>query len=119
MSSHLASTPRVQDIENTVIKTQNGAAIKIKDIATVTQGAKIRLGQIGRATHRADGAIIDNPTRSKESCCCKKAMTPTLCWRAFTTRSRSSTATSDHTGILPKGVKIVPFLDRSNLVGSR
>src|SRR5450631_4283771 len=51
---------RVQDIENTVVKTQNCAAIKIKDIATVTQGPKIRLGQIGRATHRPDGSIIDN-----------------------------------------------------------
>ena len=51
----------VQDIENTVVKTQNGAAITIKDIATVTQGPKIRLGQIGKATHRPDGAIIDNP----------------------------------------------------------
>ena len=38
----------VQDIENTVVKTQNGAAISIKDIATVSQGAKIRLGQIGK-----------------------------------------------------------------------
>src|SRR5664280_837737 len=51
----------VQDIENTVVKTQNGAAIKIKDIATVTQGTKIRLGQIGNAIHREDGKIVDNP----------------------------------------------------------
>src|ERR1035441_1643110 len=51
----------VQDIENTVVKSSNGAAIKIKDIATVAQGPKIRLGQIGRATHREDGTIIDNP----------------------------------------------------------
>jgi len=51
----------VQDIENTVVKTQNGAPISIKDIATVAQGPKIRLGQIGKATHRPDGAIVDNP----------------------------------------------------------
>jgi cobalt-zinc-cadmium resistance protein CzcA len=38
----------VQDIENTVVKAQNGAAIKIKDIATVTQGAKIRLHSLAR-----------------------------------------------------------------------
>src|SRR3984885_10723701 len=37
----------VQDIEDTVVKAQNGAAVSIKDIATVSQGAKIRLGQIG------------------------------------------------------------------------
>ena len=31
-----------------------------RSIATVSQGAKIRLGQIGRATHRPDGTIVDN-----------------------------------------------------------
>src|SRR5262249_23492619 len=36
----------VQDIENTVVKAQNGTPIRIKDIATVTQGPRIRLGQI-------------------------------------------------------------------------
>src|SRR5215468_3767822 len=41
----------VSDIEQTVIKTQNGAAIRVKDIAHVTQGPKIRLGQIGKAIH--------------------------------------------------------------------
>src|SRR6202522_324242 len=40
----------VQDIENTVVKNSNGAAIRIRDIATVIQGPKIRLGQIGRSS---------------------------------------------------------------------
>src|ERR1700739_2178864 len=39
----------VEDIENTVVKNSNGAAVKIKDIATVEQGPKIRLGKSGRA----------------------------------------------------------------------
>ena len=103
----------VQDIENTVVKTSNGAAIKIKDIATVTQGPKIRLGQIGTrhssARRRRSSTI---PTRSKASCCCRRATTPTRCCKAFTRRSKKL----EHTGILPKGVKIVPFLDRSDLV---
>ena len=51
----------VQDIENTVVKNPNGAAVKVRDIATVSQGPKIRLGQIGRAMHRPDGTIVDNP----------------------------------------------------------
>ena len=38
----------VQDIEETVVKTQNGTPVRIGDIATVTQGPKIRLGQIGQ-----------------------------------------------------------------------
>jgi heavy metal efflux system protein len=36
----------VQQIEDTLIKTQNGTAMRIKDIAVVDQGPKIRLGQI-------------------------------------------------------------------------
>src|SRR5271168_4050532 len=63
----------VQDIEKTVIKTQNGTALHIKDIATVAQGPKIRLGQIGKACwqpcsnennnsviHKSDGVIEDD-----------------------------------------------------------
>src|SRR3984957_13002026 len=38
----------VHDIEETVLKTQNGAAVRVKNIATVAQGPKIRLGQIGK-----------------------------------------------------------------------
>jgi cobalt-zinc-cadmium resistance protein CzcA len=38
----------VKDIEETVLKTQTGTALRVKDIATVAQGPKIRLGQIGK-----------------------------------------------------------------------
>ncbi len=78
----------VQDIENTVVKTQNGAAIKIKDIATVAQGPKIRLGQIGQR-HPSPGRNRSSttPTPSKASYCCKRATTPILSCRAFTTKS--------------------------------
>ena len=37
------------NIERIAVKTQNGTAIRIGDIATVTQGPKIRLGRIGKA----------------------------------------------------------------------
>src|SRR5271156_3825025 len=50
----------VADIQKTVIKTQNGTALRIKDIAVVAQGPKIRLGQIGKAVHRADGVVVDD-----------------------------------------------------------
>src|SRR5215469_6007975 len=51
----------VQDIENTVVKVQNATPVKIKDIATVMQGPRIRLGQIGRSAHEPNGEILDNP----------------------------------------------------------
>src|ERR1700726_3567799 len=37
-----------RDIAETMVKTQNGIAIHVKDIAEVTQAPKIRLGQIGK-----------------------------------------------------------------------
>ena len=44
----------VQDIENTVITTKNGTPIRVRDIAVVAQGPKIRLGQFARV-HPARG----------------------------------------------------------------
>src|SRR5580704_6523395 len=39
----------VRDIERTVIATKNGTPIRVKDIAVVAQGPKIRLGQFAKA----------------------------------------------------------------------
>ena len=51
----------VHDIEQTVLKTQTGTALRVKDIAHVAQGPKIRLGHMARANHMEDGRIIDEP----------------------------------------------------------
>jgi cobalt-zinc-cadmium resistance protein CzcA len=101
----------VQDIENTVVKTSNGAAIKIKDIATVAQGPKIRLGQIGRAIHRVDGKIVDNPDTVEGIVLLQKGddSDPVL------TRIHDKIKELNER-VLPKGVQIKPFLDRSKLV---
>src|SRR4051812_32146968 len=50
----------IHDIAETVVKAQNGTPVRIGDIAEVGQGARIRLGKIGRAIHREDGKIVDN-----------------------------------------------------------
>src|SRR3989441_2513075 len=50
----------VRDIEGTVIMTKTGTAVKVKDIAVVAQGPKIRLGQFARARHLANGKIVDD-----------------------------------------------------------
>src|SRR6202789_3379351 len=55
----------VGDIGKTVLKTQNGTALRVKDIATVTQGPKIRLGQIGKAVHREDGVGVQDTERKR------------------------------------------------------
>jgi cobalt-zinc-cadmium resistance protein CzcA len=101
----------VKDIENTVVKTANGAAIRIKDIATVSQGPKIRLGQIGRATHRPDGSIVDNPDTVEGIVLLQKGADSDPVLQGIHEEVKQL-----NNGILPKGVKIVPFLDRSDLV---
>jgi cobalt-zinc-cadmium resistance protein CzcA len=50
----------VQDIEQTVLKAQNGVPLLVKDIAVVAQGPRVRLGRFAKAIHREDGQIIDD-----------------------------------------------------------
>src|SRR5580700_8172566 len=50
----LGQMKTVADIQKTMLKAQNGASIRVGDIATVTQGPKLRLGQIGKASRRRD-----------------------------------------------------------------
>ena len=101
----------VADIEKTVIKTQNGTALRIKDIAVVTQGPKIRLGQIGKAVHRADGVVADDDDVVEGIVFLRKgadAATMLEGLHAMVKRLNEQ--------ILPPGVKIVPYLDRDDLV---
>src|SRR5262249_58011899 len=56
----LGLVDNVHDIEQTVIRTQSGTALRVRDIATVAQGPKIRLGRNGKAMHRSDGRIVDD-----------------------------------------------------------
>jgi len=101
----------VQDIENTVVKNNNGAAVKIKDIATVEQGPKIRLGQIGRSTHRSDGSIVDNPDTVEGIVLLQKGTDSDPVLEGIHEEVENL---NQH--ILPKGVSVAPFLDRSKLV---
>ena len=101
----------VQDIENTVIKTQSGAALHIRDIGTVSQGPKIRLGQIGRAWHHPNGAIVDNADTVEGILLLQKGQDSDPVLRGIETKVEDL---NHH--ILPPGIKISPFLDRSDLV---
>ena len=101
----------VEDIRKIVLKTQNGTPLHIGDIATVEQGTKIRLGRIGKAIHRADGKIIDDDDVVEGVVLLRKGAyaEPTL--KAINKKVKEL---NGH--ILPPGVKVVPFLDRSDLL---
>jgi len=101
----------VHDIEETQLKTSNGTALKVRDIATVQQGPKIRLGQIGKAIRLKDNKVIDDDDVVEGIVLLQKG------------DDSDSTLVGIHakvnelnTQILPPGVKVVPFLDRSDLL---
>ncbi|HEV2173073.1 MAG TPA: CusA/CzcA family heavy metal efflux RND transporter, partial [Nitrospira sp.] len=112
----------VHDIEETVVYTRSGTPLRIKDIAVVEQGPKIRLGQFARACtacpygpngaiQHEDGKIIDNDDVVSGIVLLRKGANADPALKALHEKIDEM---NDH--ILPKGVKIVPFIDRSTLV---
>jgi cobalt-zinc-cadmium resistance protein CzcA len=124
----------VNDIANTLLTTKNGTALHVRDIATVVQGAKIRLGQIGKAIRRNDGVVVDDPDVVEGIALLQKGANsdevldrihakvdelngtpaqPAQSWGWF---HGPKPAVAAKPGLLPPGVKVVPFLDRDDLV---
>jgi cobalt-zinc-cadmium resistance protein CzcA len=101
----------VQDIENTVILSKTGTPLRVKDIAVVRQGPKIRLGQFARAFHREDGKIVDNDDVISGIVLLRKGANADEALAAIHAKVKEL-----NERILPPGVKVVPFIDRSNLV---
>ena len=101
----------IHDIENTVIMSKTGTPLRIRDIAVVTQGPKIRLGQFARAIHREDGKIIDNDDVVSGIALLRKGANADETLAGIHAKVKEL---NEH--ILPPGVKVVPFIDRSDLV---
>ncbi|MGB6839425.1 MAG: CusA/CzcA family heavy metal efflux RND transporter [Candidatus Sulfotelmatobacter sp.] len=102
---------RSQDIAETVVLAKNGTPVRVKDIGVVSQGPKIRLGQFARAIHREDGKIVDNDDVVSGIVLLRKGATAETALEGI---HRKVEELNQH--ILPPGVTIVPFLDRSDLV---
>ncbi len=115
----------VHDIEQTVLKSSNGTPLRVSDVAKVIQGPKIRLGQIGKAckpedhtcgsnsttVRREDGKILDDDDVVEGVVLLQKGDNSDAVLAAIHTKVDEL----NHR-ILPPGVKIVPFLDRSDLL---
>jgi cobalt-zinc-cadmium resistance protein CzcA len=101
----------VQDIENTVIMTKAGTPLRVKDIAVVEQGPKIRLGQFGRALRRDDGKIIYNDDVVSGIALMRKGADTQTALGGLEAKVKEL-----NDRILPPGVKILPFIDRSDLI---
>jgi cobalt-zinc-cadmium resistance protein CzcA len=101
----------VHDIENTVLTTKSGTPLRVKNIAVVAQGPKIRLGQFARAIRREDGQIIDNDDVVSAWVPMRKGADAEAALLGLHAKVEEL-----NDRILPAGVKIVPFIDRSELV---
>src|SRR5689334_10061649 len=101
----------VRDIENTVIYTKTGTPLRVKDIAVVDQGPKIRLGQFARAFHRDDGKIVDGDDVVSGILLLRKGADADTTLQGIHEKVKEL-----NERILPPGVKVVPFIDRSDLV---
>src|ERR1700726_172350 len=101
----------VRDVENTVLTSKTGTPVRVKDIAFVAQGPKIRLGQFARAIHREDGKIIDNDDVVSGIVLLRKGANADEALAGIHAKVQEL-----NDRILPAGVKVVPFIDRSDLV---
>jgi cobalt-zinc-cadmium resistance protein CzcA len=122
----------VHDIEQTVLKAANGTPLRVSDVATVAQGPKIRLGQIGKTCregegtcgpedvardkngkeiHRYDGKLLDNGDVVEGTVLLQKGDDSDATLEGI---HKEVDELNNH--ILPKGVTVVPFLDRSDLL---
>jgi cobalt-zinc-cadmium resistance protein CzcA len=101
----------VRDIEQTMLTTKSGTPLRVKDIAQVTQGEKIRLGHMARANHMEDGRIVDEPDVIQGIVLMRKGAEEESTLAAI----HKKVDELNH-GILPPGVTVVPMLDRSDLL---
>ncbi len=101
----------IQDIGNAVVTAKGGTPIRIKDLGVVAQGPMIRLGQFGDTYHNANGQLINSDDVVSGILCLLKGANaqPVL-------EGVHKMVHELNTQILPKGVTIHPFIDRSDLL---
>ncbi len=100
-----------EDVAATVVKVQNGTPIRVRDLGPVVQAPKVRLGQLGRAVRHNDGTVIDDADVVEGIVLLRKGA------EAETTLDALHKKIAElNTSGLPAGVKLVPHLDRSDLM---
>jgi len=101
----------IQDIGNTVVTSVNGTPIRVKDLGVVEQGPMIRLGQFGDTYHNKKNELVDNDDVVSGILCLQKGA------NAQPVLQRVHQVVHElNTQILPKGVTIHAFIDRSSLL---
>src|SRR5579884_1196700 len=100
------------DAGDTVLKAQNGTPVRVRDLGEVVQGPRIRLGKLGKTIMRQDGRAIDYDDVVEGIVLLRKGAQSETTLEGIHAKVKEL-----NERILPPGVKIVPHLDRGDLVG--
>jgi len=99
------------DAAATVVKVVNGTPVRVRDLGGVVQAPKVRLGQLGKTIRHEDGTVINDDDVVEGIVLLRKGA------EADATLDLLHKKIAElNNGLLPKGVKFVPHLDRSELV---
>jgi heavy metal efflux system protein len=90
------------DLESIIIKNVNGTPVRIKDVATVSESFRPRLGKVGRGDEEdvVEGIVL-----------LRKGENPSV-----VLKNLNATITDLNERVLPEGTSINVFYDRTNLV---
>src|SRR5215471_2683219 len=99
------------DLESTFVKVVNGTPVRIGDLGEVVQAPKVRLGQLGKTIRREDGTVINDDDVIEGIVLLRKGAEADATLEALHKKIQEL-----NNGLLPRGVKFVPHLDRSDLV---
>src|ERR1022692_3208734 len=99
------------DIAATVVKVQGGTPVRVRDLGVVVQAPKVRLGQLGKTIRHEDGTVINDDDVVEGIVLLRKGAEADATLDALHAKVAELNAHQ-----LPPGVKIVPHLDRSDLV---
>ena len=99
------------DIGATVVKVVNGTPVRVRDLGVVVQAPKVRLGQLGKIIRHEDGTVINDNDVVEGIVLLRKGAEADSTLEALHRKIHRL-----NNGLLPPGVKLVPHLDRSDLV---
>lgn len=108
--AHFASA---NDIGSTVLKSQSAGSVRVRDVATVVEVPKPRIGQVGKAIRRTDGKVVDENDLIEGIVLLRKDADPDKTIAAVEKKVGELNLNS-----MPPGVRIVPHMDRADLVES-
>ena len=97
-----------KDIEKVVVTAHSGTPLRVRDLASVRIGFQPRLGKVG---WRPGGNGADTDDAVEGIILLRRGENPDPVLSAIRSKIREL-----NSGRLPKGVKIVPFIDRTDLV---